>query len=205
MKKNTSSMGFRFVAAGSLSSGAASINLLPAIISSRLGTEADGFSFYRVRSLKFRLHRAPSGANTVSAGYVAGNPNTLPTTQAQISELLCGVVLPVAHTIPTGWATVPRKELAGALPWYKTISGTDAADFEYPGLLVLAGTTTDPYLMEIAGVYEFKDPVATANTPEEVLMVRQLRASRQERARQQARDAVLRVISPTAPGAVPRP
>jgi len=197
MKKSTSSLAFRVITTGAMTGGGFAINLLPASMSARLGSEADGFSFYRVKALKFRLHRSAS-TNPGGAAYIAGNPNTPPASILQGSEALTGVYLAAQYTVPSNWATCRRQELAGPLPWYKTVSGTDAVDFEYPGIIAVNGTSTDAFVIEIEGVYEFKDPIATANTPEEVALVRQLRAKRQEAARSAAREGVLRLLSPTA-------
>ena len=80
-------------------------------------------------------------------------------------ELLSSAVLGGDTTVPTEWVSPPAKELSGTLPWYKSRTGSAAAQLEYPGIIVISGTSTEAVLVEFRGVYEFKSPAATANVP----------------------------------------
>lgn len=193
-----------FTWSGSLSGGAGSLQLSPSGITSnstRLLNEADAWAHFRVRQLRFRLHRPATAINgTQAMGFVGGIQDTPPSTVATVTELLPSVVLAVSQTVPTEWKSPSAKELAGTFPWYKSINGAADASEEAPGALVIAGGTTDAIFAEVYAVFEFKTSVATANTPMEIRVLLDARARREAQAREQARRAVTRVLSgpPTA-------
>ncbi len=203
MPKNKNSdsalLPFHALLAGTLSTGVASANLNPTGISARVLTEADGWAHFRVKSLKFRLHPAASTAGGDQAiGYVGGVQDTLPGSVAQLADLIPSVHQSQNSTVPSDWVNVPSADLAGPLPWYKTIPGTADSTEEAPGVIRIAGSGSDTYAAELRGVIEFKTSVATANTPAEAKLLSDLRALRAAKAAQMHREAIVRAFaSPT--------
>ena len=157
-------------------------------VSSRLIVEADSFAHFRVKSLKFRLHRPSTLANAQAMGYVGGVQDTLPGSIGNIVELLPSTYMEATETVPSAWVVVSPKDLAGPLPWYKSVAGAADATEEAPGVLCLGGTTTDAYSFEIKGVLEFKTAVSTSNSPAEYAARLQRINLRMEQARKKARD-----------------
>ncbi len=157
---------FHSFVAQNLVAGAANFGLSPnAVLSqTRLPALADEYAHFRVKEFSFRLHRAAITGN-MAAGYVGGVQDTVPATQAQIGELLPSCILPPGNSVPTEWVRVPKQDLAGPLPWYKSVVGAADATEEAPGIICVVVTGTDPILMECRGVFEFKTAVATGNTP----------------------------------------
>jgi hypothetical protein len=95
---------------------------------------------------------------------------------------------------------VPKSDLSGPFPWYKTIAGGPDASEEAPGALYVLGTTTDPMLVELFGEFEFKASIATNNTPAAVALREELRAFRQSRIDLRERERVLKALAkPSAP------
>jgi len=170
---------FHYVQQASLAGGVNNLALNPTNISPRCTTEADAFEWYRIVSLKFRLLASTSSA---CAGFVEGKPDTMPSTQAQVIELLDSVMhVAAAETCWSRWVNVPKVALAGALPWYKTVQGAATDEEELVGFLVVAGTGTNAFNLEYYVEVEFKGPIATANTP---AMLALRKKEREERARQ---------------------
>ncbi len=168
-------MTFHYDSTFTLSSGATSLAVSPAL-SPRFGTEADAFEWYRIKALKFRIFAFTTAAYV---GFVEGKPDTLPSSGAQVMELLDSV----HHQGPleTGWSrwvNVPKKALAGSLPWYKTIVGAATDEEELCGVLCAAGTGTNALNVEFFTVVEFKGPIATANTPAMVEFSQKMREAR---------------------------
>lgn len=201
MPKNSASVGkdgclmpFHWVQQASMTSGVAGVIIYPTTFP-RVLTEADAWDYFRVKSLKFRLlpnQVAPAG--NIVVGYVPGVQDTPPTSQANVAELIYGTCLGGDQTTPTNWVKVPAKELAGPFPWYKTIPGTVDSTEEIPGAIYVAGTTTDPFLMELCGVFEFKSSIATNNTPAALALAREIRAARVRSAQERRRAEMLAVL-----------
>lgn len=160
-------MPFRNVILAAVSSNVSNTLLSPnAALSPRMFAEAEAWAHFRVRKLKFRLHPRNATTNDQAAAFLGGVQDTLPTTVAIGVELISGVFSAGDSTVPTNWVSVPRSQLAGPLPWYKTIPGTADATEEAPGYLVVqSGGATDNYALEVVGEFEFKTSVNTANTP----------------------------------------
>jgi hypothetical protein len=202
MARSTTAV-FHTITSQTMAGGVLTLSAQPSTISPRLNTECDAFAFYRIRSLKFRLH--PPAAHQYNAGWVPGYPNTPPSTLAQVGELIEATVINATYSVPSSWVKVAKSSLSGPLPWYKTVSGTDAADFEVPGSIVVVGVSTDVVLIEIEGVYEFKEPIATANTPEQIALQQRIRLLGEESAKAVARDRMLKVLSPASGNTRPPP
>jgi hypothetical protein len=153
-------------------------------------------------SLKFRVH--PSGGTSNQLlGYVGGVQDTTPATIGAVGELLPAVVLGKSATTPTEWQSVSKSDLAGPLPWYKSVAGSADPTEEAPGVLCLIGTGTEVLLIELKGVMAFKTAVNTANTP---LYAEVLRKMREERVRSEQsieRDRLLKVLAPAAVTSTP--
>ncbi len=95
---------------------------------------------------------------------------------------------------------VPRQELAGPLPWYKSIRGAADTTEEIPGYLCGAGTGTETFIVECVGSYEFKTSVAPANTPEFLQLRKKLRDLRIAEEQNRRKAAILSSLSPPALG-----
>lgn len=197
-RKDTAQISFHNAFIGALAVGAFNAPVTPnssVISATRLLSEADGYAHFRVRKLAFRLHPSSSAVASIAVGFVGGVQDTIPQNFTQVGELLSSTVLGGKAVVPTGWVIPSRAELAGPLPWYKTVPGTTGATEEQPGFLVLGGTSADPFTLEVRGVIEFKTGVATGNTPEEVAALAALRRARVETAQRRAREGLLSVLS----------
>lgn len=194
-----------------MTAGAFATPLSPSTINSaRAAAAADTWAHFRVRKLKFRLHPYPLAQAGQALGYVGGVQDTPPSTLAQVMELLPAVYwaggAPAANAPnrtqqPTEWQTVSKSELAGPLPWYKSLPGGADATEEAPGLIVGAGTGTDHLHIEFRGVFEFKTSVSPANTPAALELRAKLRADRILREKELERTHLLGVLS-TSPVAL---
>ncbi len=196
-KRNSDSeiLPFHVVAQVALTAGAFSTPLSPTTISStRAASVADNWAHFRVRKFKFRVHVTPSSLAQQAVGYVGGVQDTLPSTFATICELIPACIMPTDQTVPSDWQTVPRCDLAGPLPWYKSIPGTADPTEEAPGYLVANGATTETVTIEMRGVFEFKTSVAPANTPAELALRARLRAERIASSKEAAQKRVLALL-----------
>jgi len=165
-------------------------------VSPRMLAEADTWAHYRFEALRFRLHRVASTTGVQAVGYVGGVQDVTPATVPAVSELLPSTFLSTQATVPSDWVRVPKKDLAGPLPWYKTIPGGADSTEEAPGVICVSttGGATDSFSLEIRGRITFKTAVATGNTPIAIKARQLLREERITAERSLARDAILRVI-----------
>ncbi len=188
---------FHCYSSSALTAGAFQTPLNPTTLNSaRLAAEADAWAHFRIKSLKVRLHH---GALTGDAavGLVGGYQDTPPSTIAQVMELIPSAYQGSTYTKPSEWAVASGKELAGPFPWYKTIPGSADATEEQPGSLVVAGTGTDVFVIELRGVFEFKTSVAPSNTPAALKLRQELRLQRIREEREAARTRLLSVVAAT--------
>ena len=165
----------------------------------RMNTEADAWSHFRVKALAVRLHRNNATTGAQAIGYVGGVQDTLPASVQQVAELIPSAISGDQITIPGEWVRPTAKELAGPLPWYKSINGAADITEEAPGYIVIAGSGVEVYSLEIRCTIEFKTSVATANTPAEIRLLSQLRAMRLANAQGRARNAVARLLTGSGP------
>lgn len=187
-------MSFRYVINAALVSGLANTVVSPQM-TPRATTEADGWCWYRVKALKFRLF---SLTNSATAGFVEGVPDSLPSTIASVNELLRAVQHQGStETTWSNWVKVSATSLAGALPWYKTVPGSATEEEEVAGTIAIAGTGTNTFSLEFFVTFEFKGPVATVNTPAMVDLQVRMRAERQRAAAIKRRDTLLADLGPT--------
>jgi len=193
---------FHFLLATTLTSGAATILMNAGLLgsfSSRIGTEADFWAHFRFKQLRFRLRVTPSTVAAQFAGFVGGVQDTPPGTAQAVMELLPSCMMDLDQTVPSEWITVSRSELAGPLPWYKTIQGTADSTEEAPGQLVVVGTGSEAFGVELRGVIEFKTAVSTANTPMAIRLRALARAERLEAERERESRAIRAILAPHAP------
>lgn len=183
-------MPFHQVLTGALVAGAAAVNLNPTGIGGRILTEADSWALFRIRAFKARLHRTNATVAQV-LGFVGGVQDTPPATTGAIMELLPAVYMSPTYTVPTPWAKCSSMQLAGPFPWYKSVPGTQDASEESPGQLVLAGSGTESYVIELVGVIEFKTSIDPGNTPELALLIKKAREERARVAREKERVKLL--------------
>jgi len=202
-QKDSQLLPFHVCQAAALSSGTALITGNPAGIGGRSLIEADAWSHFRFRKLKFRLAPGTTTVGSIAAGWVGGIQDTPPATFATVMELLPSTFTKGNLTVYSEWVNVTKADLQGALPWYKTIAGAATDVEEQPGQLVLAGSASDSYFLEIKGVIEFKTAVASGNTPAELVLREKLRAERINRhlAHEQQRVVAL-LAGPTATSSV---
>lgn len=166
----------------------------------RLASVADNYASFRIKSLRFRLHplivTATSDAAVCFTGAVQ---DTSPTSVAQVMEVLPSLLMVMYRTTPTEWKEVPKADLCGPLPWYKSLLGTADPTEESPGLIVLvkAATALMGPSVEIEGVYEFRSAIAPANTPMLLKLQAEVAAARRTAVIQREREALLRVLAPS--------
>ncbi len=200
MNKEIIRFPFHGIVSATLTAGVQQLLLNPSVLSgvgfSRFGSVADNYAHYRVKTLKFRLFPRGSVTTDSAAGYIGGVQDTPPSTNAQVLELLPSCVLGGDQTVPTEWVNVPPKDLAGPLPWYKSVTGGADGTEEQPGaIFVTSGGATDPYLLEIRGLYEFKTAVAPANTPAAVAARETIRKERLISEQKREADRILGLLS----------
>ncbi len=202
-KKIVTQMSFHFVGTQALTAGAAAFALNPTNLSPRAATEADGFTYWRMRSLRFRYinNSAPTGPSAL--GVIGGAPNTLPANLGQVGELLdscCRPTVTAAGSVILArwseWVHVRKELVQGPLPWYNTFPGTFAAEFDAPCTMCFAGSGTDSFLYELRFVLEFKDPANTGNTPAAVTLRQKLREDKKRLVAEAERKALIKILSP---------
>jgi hypothetical protein len=145
------------------------------------------------------MHRAAS--NAMAAGFVGGVQDSPPATIAQTTELLSSCIQSSFSTVPTEWVRVTKSEMAGPIPWYKTVQGTADSTEESPGQIVITGNGTDSFLIEYRGVFVFKTSLATANTPAALALRQRMREERQRAVQTAERTDLLRVLGSQPPSA----
>lgn len=199
--RDSSTIPFHSIASGALVSGGVAILANPAGLSPRCSIEADAWAHFRLLSLKFRMLPTSPITGLQVAGFVGGVQDTPPATVSDTAELLPSTVKGVGQTTPTEWVKVPRADLAGPFPWYKAIAGAADPTEESPGNLILRGTGTDTYSLELRGVFEFKTSVSTANTPAAILLRQRAREERLSNMTQAERGVLLKILGGAATAA----
>ena len=146
---------------------ATSSNILPIQPSSfaRCLAIADVFQFYRFTKLRVTVIPVD---NSVVVAYAPGAAfDTAPTTFAALIELPIAKYHGSAKFMETVM-DVPRKELLGdaQIPWFKTIVGTPAAQFETQGnLYVTTGGGANGGILVIEWTVEFQSWNLAAQSP----------------------------------------
>jgi len=162
----------------------------------RILAEADAWTLFRMKSLKFRL--LPAGTNNFAACYVPGVQDTPPATLAQVVELESAVYLSAPQTSPTNWSSVGKADLQGAIPWYHSIPGGPTSVEEAPGTFVVAcSAAVAAFFLEIRGVIEFKGAAAIGNTPMALAAIRTLREEQRRLRDDRIRNDLVKALSKT--------
>jgi len=203
-KQDTEVLDFHFIFATTLVGGVFGLPANPTSMSSfstRLGAQADLWAHFRWKSLRFRLRVNPSTVAQQFVGYVGGVQDSPPATGQAIMELIPSTMMDVDQTVPSEWISVPRVDLAGALPWYKAVPGGPDATEESPGTLIVVGTGTEAFAVEVRGVMEFKTGLSTANTPLFAQARALMRAERLRIERERESVRLRTLLAPPAPSA----
>jgi len=202
---DTCLMPFHHVIAAGGSAGAFALGANPTNLSTRALSEADNWAHFRLKSLKFRVLpaiapvvAASTGVSTLALCYIGGIEDTPPAQIADVMEVLPSTLYTGACTIPTKWVVVPKSDLAGPLPWYKTIPGTADSTEEAPGQLcyVVAIVAATTIYIELSGVFEFKTSVSATNTPLAIKLRTIVRDERKKIADEVERKALQKVLCP---------
>jgi len=182
--------------------GLSTVQLSPnSTLSARAASIADNYALYRVTALRFRIRHTDS---TMSANqlvtFIPGITDTSVASVAPASETGRYSYLSINESVPAPWCIVPRAELMGMHPWYKTVPGTVESAEEIVGNLFCVGTGVENCKLEVAGTFEFKDPVAASETP----VIAKLSMAIREERRRLALDAERRrLLSALTPAPVP--
>lgn len=156
---------------GSLTSGEFQMSLHPAELqsgSTSAGLIASAFEFYRLTSVRYRLH-PNGGTSDIGAVYVAGVVDNPPGTAVQVCAVPHHVFLSDDAVVPSPWRSVPPAALRSYSTWCKTALGTPDPAQEVQGKVYFADTTgsTDQIKLEYVLAYEFRSLVSTGMTPKE--------------------------------------
>lgn len=123
---------------------------------------ADQFDLFRFKSLRYRLHPMDP-TDTVNQG-MSFYPDVDIQTQtiAQLSQSPIAAVITPFCGVPSRWVRVPRSQLKGMLDWYKCTQDAGSTEFEFQGLIQIAGNLSGVVRYEVEGVMLFKNPVSSA-------------------------------------------
>ncbi len=179
-----------------LTAGVASIQLSPSGLSTwstRLASIADNWAHFRVLRFKFRIHHGAITGDT-AMGYLGGIQDTPPANSTSLLEVMPATYQGTTYTKPSDWVNVPRKDLQGPFPWYKSINGTADTTEEAPGILRICGNGTDVVVAEFFGEFECKTSVAPANTPAAVKLRLSLVEERKREARARRRTELVSLL-----------
>jgi len=157
---------FKILVSDQLTAGKYALSLQPnATLGDRLVNVANAFELYRINKLKFRLY--PTPGTSIIAAFLPAFADTAPANLTQISEIVDSALQTTTMTMPGDWVDVNKSNLKGALPWYKTIAGAADSWDETAGTIYFAdaGGTSNGFVLELKGEYEFKGPADPANTP----------------------------------------
>ncbi len=197
-KRDGCVMPVHYLFTGSLVSAATTILMCPSVFPRAL-IEADTWAHFRVKSLRFRVHPPTTAPTQFHIGaYLPGVQDTAPNSLANAAELLNSAVISNRSTAPTQWVKVSKADLAGPIPWYKSLQGAASTTEEAPGYLVVIGTGTEVYNIEVYATFEFKAAVASNNTPAELKLLAQFREKRAAREREAERKYVIELLGAKA-------
>ncbi len=166
----------------------AQLALNPINMGDRAAGLSDSYANFRLKSFRFRIHPA---AAAVTAAFLVGSANTTPPATSQtMMEIVPSVYQTAQEVVPSNWVVVPKADLAGPLPWYKTqtVVGND----EYPGYLVSLNSAAD---IEYVAVIEFKGSVDPANTPAWREFRRKYREEAAARSAEAERDRLVSILA----------
>lgn len=151
---------FHALTTSTLSSGGSSQSVGPGL-NSTLTAMAAVYELYRVSKLRYRLHPNASQSTALIAAYYPEAQVTIPSIDQNSENIDCCMLFEDT-TVPTPWHNVPRSRLKGQIDWWKCVPDAGASEFEIQGIIVLTGTGTDAFRLEMDGVVEFKNPIPAA-------------------------------------------
>ncbi len=184
---------------GALAAGVAVLAVAPvASFCPRASAIADTYAMYQVRKLRFRLLKV-TVTGTMAACYIAGITDNGPATVTAASESHAHVFNTVSQVVHSNWVKVPRGDLRGMHPWYKTVPGTPETAEESAGSIYFVGTGTDSYAIEMQVQFAFRDAVSTTDTPVAVELRRLLREEIWRARREKERKELLTQLAPLPP------
>ncbi len=184
---------FHQIAVYTLSSGVFLPTIRPDSFGTGLLSVSDAYELFRVKRFKFRIL---AFTTPCAAGVITSTPNTLPGTIAQVGELMESVLhAGPQESVWSRWVTVSKQTLAGPYAWYHTRAGTFDATESAPATFCLAGTGSNQALVDVIGEMEFKDIAATANTPEQLALLNQVRKASAETRAAEERKRLLAVLA----------
>jgi len=175
----------------------------PTGLAARFLQEADAWTLFRWRSLRFRIF---GGSTHTAAGTLAclgvqeGLPDTPAASAVQVMELMPSAVhCGDDQTVWSDWIQVPASVLAGQQPWYNTILGSFPTTSEVPFTFCAFGTSTGVIQVELKYTVEFKSQAAAGNTPLSVACIQRLREEREALRAAKERGKLLGLLSLAAP------
>jgi len=202
MKKNKSaytSETAHYFASVALAAGVAALSIAPQFLGTSIAAVSDGFTLFKIKSLKFRIFALSGGA---ACGVMASIPNTAPnTSRGVLMELLDAVDHEAgSQTQWSEWVHVRRATYAGPLEWYHTRTGTYDTTEVVPCSMYFSGTGTNIVNLEIFASFQFKDPAPTAATPMALALRSQIKRSEEDEAVRLLREKTLRAVLGIPPG-----
>jgi len=186
--------------------GKASVMLSPAGLNTygvvRPYVEADTWGHFRFRSFKFRLI---PGSLAAAVAWMGGVQDSTPSSSQPVMEMMPSqFISSIIQTIPP-YMSVPKADLAGPFPWYKSIPGTADPTEEAPGLLVVTSGASVTVVIEVDGVIEFKTAISTVATPEEADLRRKLQELRLRQAQAKIANSGIQATAAVLAAAVGAP
>ncbi len=174
--------------------GSWSINLTPAVLGGRVAQESDVWALFKITQFRFRI-RCPAGLGV--AGMVTSRPNTLPSNQADVGELLDSVAdLGTNVSVWSAWVNVSPVTLAGPFGWYHTRQGTyDITEYVAATLCGWTIGVTDTTYLEYQGTIAYRDPVPTNATPMIAELRRRIRQMEEDEAKKAGRDRLMLALA----------
>jgi len=179
-----------------LTSGSATVQLILGAFGTRGPSLADAYTLVRWLKFRFRIHPSSVITNAQIHAFVPGITDTIPASITAASECKYHSFMGIRETVPTDWVTIAPADLAGALPWYKTVGGTSDVNDDLPGSFISIGTGAEVMLWEYEYSVELKGAVNTASTPEQIFE----RLARRKHAEDLRRRAeILGLFGPSSP------
>lgn len=203
----TSVMVFHQLLTRTMSSQVSQLPGTPSGFAARFLQEADAWTLFRFRSLRFRIFGGTShtaAGDLACCGVQEGAPDTPAATEATVLELIPSIAHAGAgQTVWSEWVQVPSSVLAGQMPWYQTVLGTFPAVAEVPFTFCFFGTSTGVIKFEVRYTVEFKSQAAAGNTPQSILLAERLREEREAQRVAKERGRLLEVLALPGLKAVP--
>lgn len=122
----------------------------------------DQFDLYRLSRLRYRVFPMdPTNTVNQAAAWVPDIDVQTVTAAQNAMNPFAAVQTPFCG-VPSRWIKIPPASLKGMLDWYKCTADSGATEFEDQGLIIFAGGLSDTMVVEVDGVFDFKNPVNAA-------------------------------------------